>query len=428
MRNLIVLLTTLFVACGAQAQDAKKEIKENMLRSAGCYLAYPGPGQKALSPTPEGYAPFYISHYGRHGSRWLIGKQAYAGALATLEEADKAGKLTAKGKEVLAKVARVTRSANGRDGELSLLGAQQHQQIATRMYRNFPEVFEGKTHIKANSTIVIRCILSMENALQALLKLNPELQISHDASYADMYYMNMKDKKLDSLSKSRGAEKAYKAFCKRHDRHEHTMELLFNDKAYWQKELDATKLSNRLFAIASNMQSLELRKDIDLFDLFDEDEIYHHWLQDNAEWYLYGGPNKLTDGKRPYKQRNLLRRIIEEADSCLAFDHPGATLRYGHDSMVYPLTCLLGVNGLDTPVDNLEALENSGFRDYKIVPMAANLQFIFYRNKADRNDILVKVLENENEVTLPFPTDRAPYYHWQDFRDYYLKKLAAYQE
>ena len=76
MKNLIILLTTLFVACGAQAQEAKKEIKENMLRSAGCYLAYPGPEQQVYSPTPEGYAPFYISHYGRHGSRWLIGKQA----------------------------------------------------------------------------------------------------------------------------------------------------------------------------------------------------------------------------------------------------------------------------------------------------------------------------------------------------------------
>ena len=96
--------------------------------------------------------------------------------------------------------------------------------------------------------------------------------------------------------------------------------------------------------------------------------------------------------------------------------------------MVYPLTCLLGINGLDTPVSDLEALGDSGFLDYKIVPMAANLQFVFYRNKADRNDILVKVLENENEVSLPFHTDRAPYYHWQDFKAYYLKKLAAYQE
>ena len=41
--------------------------------------------------------------------------------------------------------------------------------------------------------------------------------------------------------------------------------------------------------------------------------------------------------------------------------------------------------------------------DYKITPMATNLQFVFYRNKA--NDVLVKVLLNEDEATLPIKSD-----------------------
>jgi hypothetical protein len=36
------------------------------------------------------------------------------------------------------------------------------------------------------------------------------------------------------------------------------------------------------------------------------------------------------------------------------------------------------------------------------------------------------VLLNEEEATLPLPTTTPPYYHWQDFRDCYLKKLDAY--
>ena len=40
---------------------------------------------------------------------------------------------------------------------------------------------------------------------------------------------------------------------------------------------------------------------------------------------------------------------------------------------------------------------------YKITPMATNLQFVFYRNKA--NDVLVKVLLNEDEATLPIKSD-----------------------
>ena len=40
------------------------------------YVAYRGP-QKQLTAAPKGYKPFYLSHYGRHGSRYMIGKQAY---------------------------------------------------------------------------------------------------------------------------------------------------------------------------------------------------------------------------------------------------------------------------------------------------------------------------------------------------------------
>jgi len=42
-------------------------------------------------------------------------------------------------------------------------------------------------------------------------------------------------------------------------------------------------------------------------------------------------------------------------------------------------------------------------------------------------DVLVKVLLNEVEATLPIPTDCAPYYHWADFRQFCLTKLAAYK-
>ena len=47
------------------------------------------------------------------------------------------------------------------------------------------------------------------------------------------------------------------------------------------------------------------------------------------------------------------------------------------------------------------------------VPMAANLQFIFYRNKA--GDILVKPLYDEKNLVLPFEPFKGPYYRWSDF-------------
>ena len=88
----------------------------------------------------------------------------------------------------------------------------------------------------------------------------------------------------------------------------------------------------------------------------------------------------------------------------------------------------MGLNGFDQQVTDLEALEERGWINYKVFPMAANLQFIFYRKNPKDDDVLVKVLLNENETTLPIASDCAPYYRWKDFRDFYLKKIADYKE
>ena len=58
----------------------------------------------------------------------------------------------------------------------------------------------------------------------------------------------------------------------------------------------------------------------------------------------------------------------------------------------------------------------------KIIPMAANIQIIFYR-KEGSDDVLVKFLLNENETSVPVRTDCAPYYHWKDVREYYRSRF-----
>ena len=425
MKKTLVLLSAWIFSVGVFAQQAREEMKKDRNLSADNYVAYPGP-QKNQTPAPKGYKPFYISHYGRHGSRYLIGTKDYDFPYFTLAHADSLGKLTPKGKETLRKLDLIRREANGRDGELTLRGAQQHKDIARRMYRNYPEVFAGKANIEARSTLVIRCILSMENALQQLLALNPQLQIFHDASRHDLYYMNQEDKKLQAQKMPEEVKEVYNQFSKKHDVYERVMNSLFNDAAYWKENVNGSELNRNLYRLASNLQSTELRSKVSLYDLFTDDELYDAWLRYNAWWYINYGPSPLNGGTQPYTQRNLLRTIIQQADSCIALPHPGATLRYGHDTMVMPLTCLLDLNGYGKQISDLEQLDKQGWCDYKIFPMASNLQFVFYRKSLADKDVLFKILLNENETTLPIKTDKAPYYHWKDFKAFYLKKLNAY--
>ena len=427
MKRPIFLLLFMLLPMAFYAQKAKEDFKRDRTLSGSNYVAYPGPHKAMLTKAPAGYQPFYLSHYGRHGSRYLIGTADYDKPYFELLKADSLGKLTAKGKEVLRKVRMIREEALSRDGELTLRGAQQHQEIARRMFKRFPQIFQGNVHVDAKSTIVIRCILSMENALQELSRLNPHLRISHDASMHDMYYMNFNDTLLFKQRMPEKARKAFDTFYDRHDKHERVMREIFNDDTYWAKKGYGRYMNYALFKMASNVQSTELRHQLSLYDLFTDEEIYENWLPRNAWWYINYGASPLNGAKQPYSQRRLLRRIIHEADSCMALEHPGATLRYGHDTMVMPLTCLLDLNGFGQQIEDLEQLDKSGWRNYEIFPMACNIQFVFYRRSLADKDVIFKVLLNEDEASLPLKTDIAPYYHWKDFKDFFLKKLNDYE-
>lgn len=392
-------------------------------RLAANYRDYPTP-TKALTPAPAGYQPFYISHYGRHGSRWLIGPNAFDKPYAALTKADSLGKLTPRGREVLASVKAMRDNGRSREGELTPLGAEQHRAIAKRMYEHFPQVFAGKTHVDARSTVVIRCILSMENELLQLAALNPQLTFTHDASYHDMYFMNDQESPFNKLRNTQAVKDSLKAFNERHNDFTHMLRTVFNDTAYANR-MAKTDLAFRLWNMCIDLDNTELRHHFKpLYDLFSPDETYNAWLQNNAYWYCASGPNKITNGAGMYMQANLLRRFLADADSCVQLQHPGAQLRFAHESTVLPFVCLLNINGFGNPRSGLDNLDKEGWASYRVFPMACNVQFIFYRS-AKHNDILVKILLNEEEATLPVKTDCAPYYHWNDVRAYMQHLLSS---
>ena len=426
LTKITTTLLFLFACAPTWAQSPREEFKENIFKSGSNYYAYPGPKQQKLTPAPKGYEPYYISHYGRHGSRYLIGKNDYDRAFRVLSRADSVGKLTTYGQDVLRRVTLLRNEADQRLGELTLLGAEQHRGIARRMYERFPQVFKGVTDIDAKSTVVIRCILSMENALQELKSLNPKLRIRHDASEHDMWYMNHSDKQLRSHQWDGNTREVYDAFKARHQNYQRVMQVLFNDTAYVNHEVNAENLNYHLFKLASNIQSSELRHTVTLYDLFTPDEVYDNWMIENAGWYVGYGPCPLNGAWQPFSQRYLLKQMIDEADQNLTKAHPGATLRYGHEVCVMPLACLLEMDNCGKQVSDFEQLPAEGWLNYNIFPMGCNIQLIFYKPKKGHGDILVKALLNENETRLPLQAVSGPYYRWTDFRDFYLKKLATY--
>ena len=430
--NVLTKAVTTYVltllCCTICAQYPKDDIAQNIKRSASNIMAYPGPQQHRLSPAPTGKRPFYISHFGRCGSHHLTHKEIYDRPWHVLAAADSAGKLTHKGLDVKRRVDLLRSNALGRHGELTPLAAQQQQLIMERLAERFPEVFEGKTHVDARSNASSRCILTMEHALLQLTRMNPRIRLHHNATKRDGYYLGHEGHYHREPQMSPDAQAAYDKFCRRHEKYATLMRKLFNDKDYVRQHVDARQLGHDLFVLAGQVQNTELRQQLTLYDLFSDSELYHYWAKENAWWYINYGGCTLSDGHQPRSQHALLRKIISDADSLLKLPAPGIQLRFGHETSILPLACLMDINHWGLATNRLKALDKKGWATYRIIPTSANMQLVFYRSNPDDQDVWVKVLYNEEEATLPLPADQAPYYRWSDFRTYYLNKLDGYEE
>ena len=410
------------------AQSVIDLIKQRPSYASCNYDVYPDSITAKLTPAPAGKKPFYISHYGRHGSRYISNRSGFDTPYFMMLHADSLDELTPTGQQVLRHMNNIMRNTEGRWGELTGYGKQQMQNIGRRMAERFPEVFHPGANVTCISTVVPRCIESMGSAAMEMLQVCPQLHITMQASKRTQWYMNYQDKKLRKSYMTPEAQKALDAYTATRMGNTRLMELIFKNPDIAEEFVNQEDFSYYLMKMGLFQLNTNFNRNTNLIGLFNTNDLYRMWQVDNAYWYLQHGACKLNGGNQPYTQRHLLKKMIADADSCIKLPDPGAQLRFGHETVLLPLVCLIGVNGFDFSTDNLDELESHGWWCSSVFPMASNLQFIFYRSNPKDKDVLVKVLLNEVEATLPISTDCAPYYHWSDFRQYCLNKLAAYKQ
>ena len=397
------------------AKTTREEMAADLNRTGGVYYAYPTE-TRSDTPAPKGYKPFYVSHYGRHGSRYLISDNDYRWVSEAFHKADAAGALTPLGRDVMLRVDSVLVEADGRGGDLSPLGVRQHRGIAERLAAACPEVFGGDAEISARSTVVIRCVLSMDAFCERLKELNPKLRITRESSNRYMNYLNYHSPESNAYTASEWKEE-YRKFEDEHTNPDRLIGTLFSDPQYVRRNVNPKELMWGLYWIASGMQDIET--ELDFYDLFTAEELFDLWQCFNYRFYACDSNYAGNRGLVLANAYPLLRNIIESADEAIASDRPSATLRFGHDGNLIPLA---GVLRLEDCYESIEDPERfyEAFTDWKIAPMAGNIQMIFYRNpKKQGSDVLVKFMLNEKEQHIPVETDIWPYYRWDDVRDYY---------
>jgi len=414
MRKVSCLLILLLAVLSVAAQTTKEEIFQNIYLAGGTYVPYWG-GNGKLTPPPVGYEPFYMSHYGRHGSRFLMNDMYFNKTVPFMEKAAKEGKLTELGKQTLECIRKVMAYSKDKIGELSELGQQQHKDIATRMYRNFPQIFKDGSVIDARATDEHRAQESMEVACKQLQELNPHLVIHQSHNAEDLAFLRPREDTLPETPSEKVVDRRLNyvmdSLCSVPDIGAKMFVGKNTAKALGVKRQPFTMA---LFDITEDLQCLP-ELDVRFPEVFTKDELYTIWRGKNLQWTAWNG---LHEGSHPhYKMMaGLVRNILDMADKAIAADKSGANLRYGHDKQLYPLAYLLGLDGVNQQIPAADYDQGQRYTaNFRIVPMAANLQIIFYR-KSGSSDILVKFLLNEQETHIPLATDRWPYYHWKDVR------------
>ena len=417
----LALLCLLLLGGTAGAQTSREELLSHMELTAGNYANYPLPTGH-LTPAPEGYEPFYISHYGRHGARYQTSDKSYRRVKDQLDSAKKLGILTEYGKDVRHRIKAAAADAKDRGGELTALGARQHRAIARRMYDNYPQLLSQPLQVVANSSDSRRVMLSMANFCNQLKSLNPALDISMNASQHDLYYI--KSNKAIVVPDSPTDDELYrklKKFRKKMMRWSPQMESMFTDPGRAKSFIDEYTFADDLYNIAADMYCLP-ELEISFDDVFGEEGMLNGFRSYNAAWCLWEG---LMPGakKSYYRIYPLLQNFLDDAAAMIASGGSGLRLRFGHDSVVLPFAFILGFQEATGATDDTENLHKQ-FSLFRLIPMAANIQLVFFR-KAGSEDILVKFLMNENETAVPIATDCYPYYHWSDVEPYYRNMIES---
>ena len=415
MRKLLLLLSFMALAINMSAQNgnALDQLKADPRKAYGNDYPYPH-YIVDLTKAPDGYRPFYISHYARHGSRYYWNAFLYQELDSLLSKAHKMQVLTPEGEGFYEKFMAAKDELKTGVSELTQLGWEQHQKIARTMYNNFPEVFEKGGNVLAISSLTGRCVLSMSAFCQELVQCNPAIEVREQSSRFTLDGVVPTDRQNP---KRRDYPKSTPKWESHRDQFHYEDHL--GEKVLARVFKTTEGLPGNMHHVASNLINLytslpSIGHDGMMGNIITDQEIADRWEMTNLGSYSW------VFGPR-YDMIPILRDILAKADAVIngTSDHI-ADLRFGHDTCIGPLTVLMGINGADTDPEDPNEVKNI-YQNWQTCK-ASNIQLVFYRGEKGADDVLVKMLFNGLEAKLPVPTDCYPYYKWSDFKQFYQNR------
>ncbi len=403
---------------------AKEKILENPYYAGGTFCLYDFDAASEQTPAPKGYEPVYISHYGRHGARYLEDNEYIDAVMKVMRRGHSSHALTPYGEHLYSRLEDFMKVQAANIGNLSTIGVGQHRRIAENTFETYPEVFKGK--VVAISTPYDRCVQSMESFCTGLLQKNPKLEITMDSGPQYCDYLNPH---LSMGPNWKGVSPHKSIFYRVDEWGQFTLptlishevpcrkiiERIFKEYQFVREWDDPHQFLFYLYNAVVNV--CDIPEKFDFSDVFTPEELYGLWRSYNFYMYNTYGPGR-------YQDVEILEHIVYKADEDLARNEPFARLRFGHDTIVMSILWMLNADHMgEKPSDALHIEDY--FQSYRIT-MASTIILAFYKNKT--GDILVKCTLNGQELELSDLTAvSGPYYRWSDLRKYCIDFLEKHK-
>jgi hypothetical protein len=441
----LTALTVLAVSCaGAGTALAGQDTAERGHYSTKAPYE-PRGGADEYRPPPGAFEPVFTQHVARHGSRLLSSLKYDDLTLQLWEIARDEGALTELGERLGPDVeALMEVHADLGYGELTGLGAREHEGMARRVHERLPGLFEAAARNGESIAVVTsgkdRAVDSGERFVEALVETDPALAdlVGEPVTDTDLLYFHKseanqdyqdyleEDPRLQEVLAAAAEDPETHAAGRRVLERVYTAEFVDRLDAGEFDLVDNGKGETRLNSVATAADYLYnlyiiapgLAEEVD-WDFGDyvtgEDARQLAYYADTQQFYEKG-PGFEGDDITYRMSQVLLDDFFGQIEARRSGESGhAAVFRFAHAEQIIPFAALLDLPGAgqQVPEGQMYTYDGNPWRGDQVSPMGANIQWDVYAHPGGKH--VVRMLVNEEVV--PFREGCRPY--WRN-RDFYL--------
>ncbi|MBJ2184663.1 MAG: hypothetical protein JFR38_09185 [Muribaculaceae bacterium] len=413
-RFLLICAAVAALASGARASDPMAT-RYSIRQCEGSLTPYPE--NVAPEDHPDSLVAVFINHVGRHGARYPSSSSNCRMLRNALMRADSLGTISQTGRELLRLTDRVIRLTNGQWGALDSLGMAEQAGIATRMIRNYPELFGADATVEALSSYSPRAMMSMYCFTHRLDRLNNETTFRTVTGHCTsplmrpfdtvQAYIDFRDNKV--------WEPTYDSYFEEECPTGAIMRAL-GSRFPFDNADHVRKLAYAEWAVVAGCSAMSV--EVDPLVYFTVEELNAVWSCFNLRQYLRYSASTVSTVPADIASQ-LVMNLVQTTDAFIAGEHSTTVrLRFGHAETLMPLLSLLRLRGCYYLTNYFDTVAQH-WRDFDIVPMAANLQLVLFRSR-NTGEYYVKALLNERAIPL-LPNIDEVYVPWRVAKDYMMR-------